>query len=183
MMMPDFYDFCCRVKTVSGENSLEKIPEMLAGLNSSRPLIITDRGIEDAGIVDTVKQAINGRLDTKTVYNRVPVDSDYKVVDEIAGLYAANDCDSIIAVGGGSVIDTAKGANIVASLGGGSLLDYQGAGRIRRKLKPLVILPTTSGTGSEMTLVAVIADPEKQVKMLFVSYFLLPDLTVLDPRL
>lgn len=183
MIMPDFYDFCCRVKTVSGKNTIERIPELLAGLNASRPVIITDRGIEDAGIIDMVKEALADRLDTVAVYTNVPVDSDYKIVDEIAGIYRKKECDSIIAVGGGSVIDTAKGANIVASLGGGSLMEYQGYGRIRRKLNPLVILPTTAGTGSEMTLVAVIANTEKNLKMLFVSYFLLPDIAVLDPRL
>ena len=174
MQMPGFYDFCCRAKTVSGENALEKIPDYLAGLNASRPLIITDPGVEGAGLIDLLQTAIDGRLEAAAVFNRVPVDSDYRIVDEIAGIYREKSCDAIIAVGGGSVIDTAKGANIVASLGGGSLLDYQGAGRVRKKLNPLAILPTTTGTGSEMTLVAVIADPERREKMFFVSYFLLP---------
>lgn len=183
MQMPGFYDFCCRAKTVSGENALEKIPDLLAGLNASRPLIITDPGVEGAGLIEVLQTAIDGRLEAAAVYDRVPVDSDYRIVDEIAGIYREKKCDAIIAVGGGSVIDTAKGVNIVVSLGGGSLLDYQGAGRVRKKLKPLVILPTTTGTGSEMTLVAVIADPERHEKMLFVSYFLLPDLAILDPRM
>lgn len=183
MPLPEFYDFCCRVKTVSGENALERIPGLLAKLNASRPLIVTDRGVEAAGIIHTVREAINDGLDIGAVFNEVPVDSDYKTVDEAAGLYRRNGCDSIIAVGGGSVIDTAKGINIVASLGGESLLQYQGTGKVRRKLSPLAILPTTSGTGSEMTLVAVIADNERQEKMLFVSYYLLPNLAILDPRL
>ena len=183
MQMPGFYDFCCRAKTVAGENALERIPDFLAGLNASRPLIITDPGVEGAGLIDVLQTAIGDRLKPAAVYDQVPVDSDYRVVDEIARIYREKDCDAIIAVGGGSVIDTAKGANIVASLGGGSLLDYQGAGRVRKKLKPLAILPTTAGTGSEMTLVAVIADTERHEKMLFVSYFLLPDLAILDPRM
>ncbi len=183
MRMPDFYDFCCRAKVVSGENALERIPGLLAGLNANRPLIITDKGVEGAGLVDVVKAVLGRQLSIGAVYNQVPVDSDCRVVDEIAAVYRQHECDSIIAVGGGSVIDTAKGVNIVVSLGGGSLLEFQGAGMVRRKLNPLAILPTTSGTGSEMTLVAVIADPEKHVKMLFLSYFLLPDLAVLDPRL
>ena len=183
MHMPGFYDFCCRAKTVSGEDALEKIPDYLAGLNASRPLIITDPGVKGAGLIDLLQNAIHGRLEAAPVYERVPVDSDYKVVDEIAGIYREKGCDAIIAVGGGSVIDTAKGANIVASLGGGSLLDYQGAGRVRKKLNPLAIVPTTAGTGSEMTLVAVIADPERHEKMIFVSYFLLPDFAILDPRM
>ena len=183
MFMPGFYDFCCRAKTISGENAIEKIPSHLAGLNANRPLIITDKGVEGAGLIDMVRDVVGDELQIGPIYNNVPVDSDYRVVDEIAGIYSTEACDSIIAVGGGSVIDTAKGVNIVASLGGGTLLDYQGAGKVRKRLNPLAILPTTTGTGSEMTLVAVIADTDRQVKMLFVSYFLLPDLAVLDPRL
>jgi len=183
MLVPDFYDFCGRVKIVSGQNAIEKIPGLLAGLNSCRPLIITDRGVEKAGLIDVFQEAVSGSLKPAEIFSNVPVDSDYHTVDEIAGIYRDKNCDSIIAVGGGSVIDTAKGVNIVASLGGKTLLAYQGAGAVRKKLKPLVILPTTAGTGSEMTLVAVIANPEQQEKMLFVSYFLLPDLAVLDPRM
>lgn len=183
MILPEFYDFCSRAKIVSGENALEKIPALLAGLDAGRPLIITDPGVQNAGLVDVVKQAMAPGLESAPVYSDVPVDSDYHVVDKIAGVYRENQCDAIIAVGGGSVIDTAKGVNIVVSLGGKTLLDYQGAGAVRKKLNPLVILPTTAGTGSEMTLVAVIADPERREKMPFISYFLLPDLAVLDARL
>lgn len=183
MTLPAYYDFCCRVKTISGENAMEKIPGLLEGLGARRPMIVTDRGVEAAGLIDTVREAIGDGLDIGALYADIPVDSDYRVVDDAATVYRNNACDSIIAVGGGSVIDTAKGINIVASLGGKSLLGYQGAATIRRKLNPLAVLPTTSGTGSEMTLVAVVADPDRQEKMLFVSYFLLPDLAILDPRL
>ncbi len=183
MTMPAYYDFCSRVKTISGENAMEKIPGLLKGLGVRRPMIVTDRGVEAAGLIDTVTEAIDGGLDIGAIYADIPVDSDYRVVDDGAAVYQNNRCDAIIAVGGGSVIDTAKGINILASLGGKSLLGCQGAGTIRRKLNPLAVLPTTSGTGSEMTLVAVIADTERQEKMLFVSHFLLPDLAVLDPRL
>ena len=183
MTLPAYYDFCCRVKTISGENAMEKIPGLLEGLGARRPMIVTDRGVESAGLIDTVREAIGDGLDIGALYADIPVDSDYRVVDDAAAVYRNNACDSIIAVGGGSVIDTAKGINIVASLGGKSLLGYQGAATIRRKLNPLAVLPTTSGTGSEMTLVAVVADPDRQEKMLFVSYFLLPDLAILDPRL
>jgi len=183
MIMPDFYDFCCRVRTVSGNKALEEIPGLLAGMNSRRPLIITDKGVEAVGLITVLKKAVGKKLSIGAVFDKVPVDSDYKIVDEAAALYRSKKCDSIIAVGGGSVIDTAKGVNIVASLGGKSLLQYQGAGAVRQKLNPMAIIPTTAGTGSEMTLVAVIADTDRHIKMLFVSYFLLPDLAILDPRM
>ena len=183
MLLPGFYDFCCRVRIVSGQNALEKIPAMLKKMKAHTPLIVTDKGVVGAGLVDVVRAAVAGELKLSNVYDNVPVDSDYKIVDEAAKIYRQKNCDSIIAIGGGSVIDTAKGANIVASLGGDTLLDYEGFSAVKRKLNPLVVIPTTAGTGSEMTLVAVIADPDRKIKMLFVSYFVLPDLAVLDPRM
>jgi alcohol dehydrogenase len=183
MILPKFYDFCCRVKTVSGDKSLEKIPGMLAGMNAGKALIITDKGVIAVGLIDVLKKALGPKFKIGAVYDNVPVDSDYKVVNDAAKVYRQKGCDCIIAIGGGSVIDTAKGVNIVASLGGETLLDYEGFGAVKRKLNPFVVIPTTAGTGSEMTLVAVIADPDRKIKMLFVSYFLLPDLAVLDPRM
>jgi alcohol dehydrogenase len=105
------------------------------------------------------------------------------MVNSIAGIYRRKKCDSIIVVGGGSPMDTAKGVNILVSMNDDDLMKYSGAGRINRKLKPLIAVPTTSGTGSEVTLVAVIADHDRKRKMLFTSYYLLPDAAVLDPRM
>ncbi|HOO71551.1 MAG TPA: iron-containing alcohol dehydrogenase [Spirochaetota bacterium] len=186
MILPRYSEFCGRVKTLSGASALEAIPGELKKLNASKALIITDRGVVAAGLIKIVKAAITGkgsRLTIGAVFDDTPPDSDYKVVNAVAKVYKEKKCDAIIAVGGGSVLDTAKGVNILVSLGGDNLLDYEGAGAVKQRLKPLVAVPTTAGTGSEMTLVAVIADHDRHVKMTFVSYFLLPDIAVLDPRM
>lgn len=179
MQIPGYYEFCNKVKSVSGHNALERLPEMLASVNSVRPMIITDRGVMGAGLIELVKKAL-GKVEAGGIYDDVPADSDVKAVKEIAANYRAAGCDSIIAVGGGSVLDTAKGVNILVSENSDNLMDFVGFGALKRRLKPLIAIPTTSGTGSEMTLVAVIADHERDVKMLFPSLFLLPDFTVLD---
>lgn len=183
MLLPSFYDFCCRVKTISGNKALENIPALLAGMNASKPMIVTDKGVVAVGLIDVVKKAIGSKLKIGAIFDGVPIDSDYKVVNAAAKIYRQKGCDSIITIGGGSAMDTAKGINILVSLGGDNLLDYEGAGAVKKKLNPLIAIPTTSGTGSEMTLVAVIADPERKVKMTFVSYFVLPDIALLDPRM
>lgn len=179
MQIPGYYEFCNKVKTVSGHNALERLPEMLASVNSVKPMIITDKGVMGAGLIELVKKAL-GKVKAGGIYDDVPADSDVKAVKDVAAKYRAAKCDSIIAVGGGSVLDTAKGVNILVSENSDNLMDFVGFGALKRRLKPLIAVPTTSGTGSEMTLVAVIADHERDVKMLFPSLFLLPDFTVLD---
>ena len=183
MHLPAYYEFCCRVQIVAGHKVLEEIPELLKGLKASTPLIITDKGITGAGLIDLVKGAIEGNTKVAAVEDDVPADSDLLTVTRIADRYRENHCDAIIAVGGGSVLDTAKGVNILVSEGSNDLIKFSGAGALKRPLKPLIAVPTTSGTGSEVTLVAVIADHEKHLKMLFTSNFILPDVAVLDSRM
>ena len=184
MFIPDYYEFCARVKTISGHTALEKIPSCLEKLHAKRPMIISDKGVSAAGLIKLVTGAIEGsNVNVQSIIDNVPADSDYKIVNKITKEYRQKNCDAMIAVGGGSPMDTAKGVNILASLGGDNLLDYKGAGAVKKKLKPLIAIPTTAGTGSEVTLVAVIADHEKQVKMSFTSDFLLPDVAILDSRM
>jgi len=183
MDLPVYYEFCCRVKTVSGHDVLEKIPEILGDLGARLPLIITDKGVFEAGLIDMVTSVMNSKVNIGSVETDVPPDSDLTVVNRLAGVYREKGCDAIIAVGGGSVLDTAKGVNIVVSENASDLMAFTGAGALKRPLKPLIAIPTTSGTGSEVTLVAVIADHEKERKMLFTSYFLLPDVAILDSRM
>ncbi|MFP4040201.1 MAG: iron-containing alcohol dehydrogenase, partial [Desulfosudaceae bacterium] len=97
--------------------------------------------------------------------------------------YRENQCDSIVAVGGGSAIDTAKGVNIVISENSSDLMQFMGADMLTKPMRPLIVVPTTSGTGSEATLVAVIADTDKNIKMAFVSQKLIASAAILDPRM
>ena len=101
----------------------------------------------------------------------------------VAQAYRANNCDAIIAVGGGSVIDTAKASNILVTEGGDDLTQYSGAHNLPKPLKPFFVIPTTSGTGSEVTMVAVVSDTEKNVKLAFASNYLMPHAAILDPRM
>lgn len=183
MDIPAYFEFCCRVKTVSGYRCLEQLPGILDELGARLPLIITDKGVFEAGLIGVVESAMKDRVRIGATEADVPPDSDLTVVNRIAASYREMGCDAIIAVGGGSVLDTAKGVNIVVSENATDLMAFTGANALKRPLRPLIAIPTTSGTGSEVTLVAVIADHEKEKKMLFTSYFLLPDVALLDPRM
>jgi alcohol dehydrogenase len=183
MYIPDYYEFCCLVNMVAGHDALEKIPGLLLSMKAKNPMILTDKGVRAAGLVDIAVKAIGDNLSIKTIEDDVPPDSDLKVVNRLAGVYREKGCDAIIAVGGGSVLDTAKGINILVSEQACDLMQFTGAGVLKRKLNPLIAVPTTAGTGSEVTIVAVIADLEKSRKMVFGSSFLLPDAAIIDPRM
>lgn len=183
--MSAYYEFKLPSKILSGEGALEHIPHELHTLGASRPLLLSDPGLEQVGTVTIVKEALHqGGMEPAEVFCQIPPDSSIEVVNRIAALYRETGCDSLIAVGGGSVIDTAKGVGMVLAQAGSDLLDSAGCEVLPRgDHVPFVAVPTTAGTGSEATLVAVVANPAIQVKMEFLSYHLLPDVAVLDPRM
>ncbi|MFP5441416.1 MAG: iron-containing alcohol dehydrogenase [Gammaproteobacteria bacterium] len=183
-MSNDFYEFYCPVKVIAGLKALEHIPFELGMLQSKRPMVITDKGVIGAGLLKHVETALSaGGVQIAAVYDDVPPDSSLATVRDAAQRYREHGCDAILAVGGGSVIDTSKGVNILVSEGGDDLAKFSGAHHLKRPLKPLFVVPTTAGTGSEATMVAVISDKEKGVKVPFTSYFLMPNAAVLDPRM
>ncbi|MFZ3405036.1 iron-containing alcohol dehydrogenase [Aeromonas salmonicida] len=182
--MSRYYDFFCPVKLMAGEQALEQLAGELAGLGARRPLLLTDKGVSGTGLATLLANVLaEGELPVADIWDEIPADSSTAVVERIAARYRELECDSLVALGGGSVIDTAKAVNILASMGGVRLLDYAGAGCLTRPLQPLAVVPTTAGTGSEVTLVAVIKDEASGRKVPFTSPFLLPQLAVLDPRL
>ncbi|MFZ5561745.1 MAG: iron-containing alcohol dehydrogenase [Pseudomonadota bacterium] len=183
-MAKPYYEFFCPVKIVAGHKALEHIPFELSTLQARRPLIITDKGVVAVGLLRHVEAVfVDSGIGPACVFDDVPPDSSMQTVRRAAAAWRANNCDAIVAVGGGSVIDTAKAANILVSEGGDDLYAYSGAHNLKRPLKPLFVVPTTAGTGSETTMAAVISDTDKGVKVPFTSYFLLPNVAVLDPRM
>ncbi len=183
-MLPKYYEFQNPVKINAGQDALETIPYELKQMNASRPIIITDKGITNAGLLKTVLNAFDdSELTIGIIFDETPPDSSLSTVNRIAELYRKNKCDSIIALGGGSPMDTAKGVNILISENTDDIRKFMGADRLKSKMQPFIAIPTTSGTGSEVTLVAVIYDEANQVKMPFTSARLLPDVAILDPRM
>jgi alcohol dehydrogenase len=183
-MAKPYYEFFCPVKVIAGHAALEHIPFELSTLGAKRPLIITDKGVRSNNLLAPIEAAFEATdAVIGYIFDDVPPDSSLETVRTAAQLYRDNNCDSIIAVGGGSVIDTSKATNILVSEGGDDLLKYSGAHNLPKPLKPFFVIPTTSGTGSEVTMVAVVSDPAKNVKMAFASYYLMPHAAILDPRM
>ena len=184
-MIPDYYEFQNSAKILSGEFALENIPSELIALNGKNVLLISDKVLENIGTMQKVIDAIKTEdIEIKAIYTDVPSDSSIEVINKIVKVYKENNCNSIVAVGGGSVIDTAKGVRMVLSQEKEDIMELAGCELITYgKHIPFIVIPTTAGTGSEVTLVAVILDNFKNVKKEFISYYLLPDVSVLDPRM
>ncbi len=184
-MLPRYYEFYNPVKVLSGDHALENLPYEMAHLSASRPILLTNQQLVEVGLTRILESALRGsELVIAAQFTEIPPDSSVHVVNAAGRVFREAGCDSIIALGGGSVIDTAKGLRVLIGQETDDIMQYMGADIVKPARRvPFAVIPTTAGTGSEATLVAVIAHPERQVKMEFVSHHLLPDLAVLDPRL
>jgi len=184
-VIPDYYEFCNSAKIVSGTHAIEHLGYELEALGSKRPLVLTNKQLLELKIATVVLDALADSVsDVAAVYDDVPVDSSVAVVNDVARVYRETNADAIVAVGGGSVLDTAKGATIVLTHGATDLMEHRGAESLMgRRTVTFIAIPTTAGTGSEVTSAAVIKDTERHVKMGFTSLSLLPDVAILDPRM
>jgi choline dehydrogenase len=133
-------------------------------LGMRRPLLVTDAGVKAAGLLDTALVALRGSDVEPVVFDKVRANPGVELVDAGAAEYRNQGCDGLVAIGGGSSIDTAKGIGVVA-IHDGSIVDYEwGHSPIRSRIPPMIAVPTTAGTGSEVTLWAVITDPKRRIK-------------------
>jgi choline dehydrogenase len=145
---------------VHGPGAVSLLGEIAAEHGIRNPLVVTDRGIVSAGLADEVTH----RLPRATLFSEVRANPDIALVDHGAEVYREHGCDGLVAVGGGSSMDTAKAIGVVARHGG-SIVAYEwGHDPIKHRVPPLVAVPTTAGTGSEVTLWAVITDPARRIK-------------------
>ena len=180
-----YFEFQNAVKLLCGELALERIPNELQHLNAKRPLVLSDAVLAKIGTMAQVTSAMaaEGVAPTAT-FTDIPVDSSLSVVNQIAAFYREQNCDSIVAIGGGSVIDTAKGVRLVLSQDTDDIFSISGLENVTNgKHIPFIVVPTTAGTGSECTGVAVIRNDANGVKMEFLSPFVEPDVAVIDPRM
>lgn len=185
MIIPNYYQHFCPGKIIAGYDSLKCLPDEMRRLGCTTAMVVTDKGVAGVGLIKYIEEAFKGVKDCKIaqVFDEAPPDSSNRIADKLAKQFVAKGCDIFIAVGGGSAMDTAKGANIVISANSDDLLSLQGAENIDFDILPMIAVPTTSGTGSEVTRAAIIYNEDKQVKMLFGADKLYPDVAVLDPRM
>ena len=177
------FEFCCPTKIVCGEHALDKLPGELEDRGVQHPLVMTDAGLVKVGVAGRLANVLDAAGIAYDLFDQVPPDSSMDVVNEVTRLYAERGCDGFVALGGGSVIDTTKGAAASLACEGVDFATLQGSEILHADLPPFVAVPTTAGTGSEVTLVAVVADTKKHAKLSFTSYKLVPHAAILDPAL
>ncbi|MGC9000230.1 iron-containing alcohol dehydrogenase [Caldisericum sp.] len=184
MDLPEFAMFFQPTIIIFGKGVASDFSNELSELKIARPFIVADKVIRELGLLDYVlKSLTSGGFEIAGIFDEVPQDSSTSVVVKIAKAFTETNADAFVAIGGGSVIDSAKGANIIAKMGGDLVKDYSGSGILTKHLFPLVVIPTTAGTGSEVTNAAVIYDEESKTKLEFIDRFITPDLAVLDPNM
>ena len=151
-------------RMVHAIGALSALGREAAALNMKRPLVVTDQGIVKAGLLDEALKPLRAAGLDPVSYAEVRANPGIALVDAGARYYQSERCDGLVAIGGGSSIDAAKGIGVVV-VHGGSIAQYEwGKDPIHSRIPPLVAVPTTAGTGSEVTLWAVITDPDRKVK-------------------
>ncbi|MES2400920.1 MAG: iron-containing alcohol dehydrogenase [Pseudomonadota bacterium] len=163
--------------------AIKLLKEECARVGISRPLVVTDAGVKAAGVLQKALDVLQGM--PVTVFDQTPSNPTEAAVMAAAALYKANGCDGLIAVGGGSAIDCAKGVAIAATHEG-PLTTYAtiegGSPKITERAAPLIAVPTTSGTGSEVARGAIIIVNDHR-KLGFHSWHLVPKAAICDPEL
>jgi aldehyde dehydrogenase (NAD+) len=165
-------------KIIFGENSVKEIGLEVDNLGCSKALIVTDQGVVKAGLAERVEKALGRRYVGS--YDKCIQDSGFHLVNEGAAFALGKGADILVSVGGGSVIDTAKGMAVVMKEGG-ELKDYLGVQMLTRPQTPHIAVPTTAGSGSEATWFAVIKDWDKNIKEAFLDVHYIPNKAILDP--
>jgi alcohol dehydrogenase len=161
---------------------LRDLPERIRSVGGSRPFLVTDPGVGAAGILDEVTSILRRAEMDCAVCDRVKPDSGSALIDETAAELKRSGSDVVIGLGGGSSLDTAKAVAALAT-NPGSALDYLGLHKVRNRPMPVIAIPTTAGTGSEVTLWSVFTDDTRSIKVAIGGVMMYPAVALCDPEL
>ncbi|MEG9295436.1 iron-containing alcohol dehydrogenase [Mangrovibacillus sp. Mu-81] len=167
-------------KLITGKGATEAIPKEIQRLEIKNPLIVTDEILQKAGVVDQITPFLKGL--TCGIFTGVKPEPEFSVVHDCTNMFKEGAHDGLIAIGGGSAIDIAKSVSAFAGFDG-KLTDLVGTDLVPKKGAPIIALPTTAGTGSEVTNISILSDKEAQLKKGIVSDYLLPDVAIVAPEM
>jgi len=169
-------------RILMGPGCIEQLGNEVKSLKGQKALVVTDPGIVGAGLLDQVRPSLSKAGIGEVLFGQVEPDPRIAVVDQALDLIKQEKCDAVIGLGGGSSLDIAK-LTAAMALNPGHISDYFGVDLLKNPGLPLVLIPTTAGTGSEVTPIAILSDEAEHLKKGIVSPYLFPGLALLDPVL
>ena len=164
---------------ITGAGASRELAPQLLRLGARRILLVTDAFMESSGLAEVFVRAMEGAGIRVALFSGVQPDPTDANVRDGLRVYVGKQCDAIVALGGGSPIDAAKAIAVLAT-NSEPLSQYQGYHKVQKSGAPLVVIPTTAGTGSEVTKVAVITDTARDVKMMMLDRHFLPTVALVD---
>ena len=176
------YKFFMPAISLMGADCLKDAGDQVGELGFKKALIVTDKVLGQIGIVKKVTDVLDNKNIEYAIYDETKPNPTVKNVNDGLALLKEKECDFVISLGGGSAHDCAKGIALLAT-NGGEIKDYEGVDKSKKPQLPMVGINTTAGTGSEMTLFAIITDEERHIKMALVDKLLTPIIAVNDPML
>ncbi|HBV87956.1 MAG TPA: alcohol dehydrogenase [Desulfosporosinus sp.] len=170
-------------EVIQGENSLNKLPKLIKSKHVDSVLIVTDKTIVALGLMEGLFEGLSDAGVDFVVYDQTVPNPTIDNIEDALQMYKANNCTGIVAFGGGSPIDCAKGVGARVARPKKSISKMKGVFKVLKRIPPLFAIPTTSGTGSETTIAAVITDSRTHEKYAINDTSLVPQYAVLDPVL
>jgi alcohol dehydrogenase class IV len=182
LMMSKINAFLSPNKVILGNGAVSHVGEEARKLGAAKALIVTDEGVVKAGLVKDAEASLKAQKIEVGIYDKVKPEPPARLVDECAQAVRSNSYDIIVGIGGGSSLDVAKGASIMAT-NKGKVTDYVGDNLVPRRGVPKILIPTTAGSGSEVTRGVVMTDEADNSKKVVFSDFVLADVAIVDPLL
>lgn len=174
-------EFFVKSDVTFGKDAILEISGILEKLGAKNVMVVYDRGVKAVGIADKVLDAIDKSKFHVVEYDGVIPNPTNEVVEVGYQLAQEHDVDCFVAVGGGSSIDTAKAVNVLTA-NGGNIMDYEGIGNVPKAVRPLIAIPTTAGTSSEITNVAALIDTKSVRKYVVIDNKIVADHVICDPE-
>ena len=175
------FKFLCKPEVIYGVDSVLSIPDIIKKIKCRKILIVVDKFFSKTDKFAKIKSII-GKVVDFVVFDKIEGEPTTEIGDECGYFGKENGCDCVIGIGGGSTLDTAKGASIIIT-NGGRIRDYQGIDKVPSPGVPKIMVPTTAGTGSEVTFTAVFIRKDEKKKGGINSVYLYPEFAILDPSL
>lgn len=182
MTLPHSFTITQPTQIHFGQGVITSLPEVISNLGGTKPLVVIDPGLEKAGIDLKILQVLGNAGSGYALFNKVDPEPGLKLADLATKTAQQNNCDCVVGAGGGSAMDIAKAASILMT-NGGKAVDYLGLGKIQKPGVPKIMIPTSAGTGAEVTFTAVFINEETGSKGGMNGDPLYPEAAILDPEL